>query len=398
MQELQSLAKTVEDQTSYIKELEKKVDCLTVLVKKGEKPAEVATKKMETMASRLTALAATHPGSGSTTRNDLSSSQASQSICPRNEGIDGPGKAGPQKRSAGGPHLIVDFDKCESAQKELSCLEIRNSLQASLKAQAFTADVTLKGLNKDARKDHQYLVFFESSEDARKARIHDSWVTIQYPHARLFTGTTYPVKVHRVRISAVVNELTNTVHESTKKKIEEENGGLEITEVRWLSKPDGKKRYGSMLLRLADEQAANSLLGKGLLDVAGESYIVEEWEIQKTAERRYFKCQKFGHLATLCSGPIICGNCAEQGHSHRDCLNLRILCANCQGKHCANDRNCTAKPGFYLRSENSTQKETTYQHPLSQNYFINSQFPFGRNVSTKTPMFDMPAPPLVANE
>lgn len=37
------------------------------------------------------------------------------------------------------------------------------------------------------------------------------------------------VKVDRVRFSVVMDELTNTVHESTKKKIEEENGGVEIT-------------------------------------------------------------------------------------------------------------------------------------------------------------------------
>lgn len=36
-----------------------------------------------------------------------------------------------------------------------------------------------------------------------------------------------------------------------------------------------------MLLRLADEQAANAFLAKGLLDIAGEGCIVEEWEIQK---------------------------------------------------------------------------------------------------------------------
>lgn len=118
----------------------------------------------------------------------------------------------------------------------------------------------LKGLNKDARKDHRYSVFFGSSNDARKARIHDSWVTVQYSHAKVLTGITYPVKVHRVRISAVVDETTNTTSEVTKKKTEEENGGVEITEVRWLSKPDERTRYGSMLLRLADEQNAITLL------------------------------------------------------------------------------------------------------------------------------------------
>ena len=40
-------------------------------------------------------------------------------------------------------------------------------------------------------------------------------------------GTTSPVKVHRVWISAIVDEMTNTISELTKKKIEEENGGVE---------------------------------------------------------------------------------------------------------------------------------------------------------------------------
>lgn len=271
-QELQLLAKTVQNQTSYIKELEKKVDYLTVLVKKGEKPAEVATKKMETMASRLSALAATKLGSNP---------ENSHLTRLEDKSTGGQEKAVPRKIPARGPHLIIDLERCEQAQKDLTCQDLRKSLQVSLKAQTFTSDITLKGLNRDSKKDHRYSVFFESSDDARKARIHDSWVTVQYPHARLFTGTTYPVKVHRVRISAVVDEMTNTVTESTKKKIEEEKRGLEITEIRWLSKPDETKRYGSMLLRLADEQTAVSLFEKGLLDVAGEICIVEEWGIQK---------------------------------------------------------------------------------------------------------------------
>lgn len=38
------MAKIVKDQTNYIKKLEKKVNYLTVLVKKGEKPAKMAIK------------------------------------------------------------------------------------------------------------------------------------------------------------------------------------------------------------------------------------------------------------------------------------------------------------------------------------------------------------------
>ena len=212
------------------------------------------------------------------------------------------------------------------------------------------------------------------------------------------TGTTYAVKVHRVRISAVVDEMTNTISEVIKKKIEEENGGVEITEVGWLSKPDERKRYGSMLLRLAEEQNEITLLEKGLLDVAGESCIVEEWEVQKITDRTCFKCQKFGHLAMSCSGPIICGKCAEQGHSHRECLNSRMLCANCHGKHRANDSNRAAKPGAYVRSKTFGSKETWSQPQPPQNYVINSQFPPSQISNSATPMFATPTPPFVANE
>lgn len=164
-QELQSLAKTVQDQTSYIKELEKKVDYLTVLVKKREKPAEVATKKMETMASRLTALATAKLD------NNPKNSHMARLGDKSTGDLE---KAVPWKTRARGPHLIIDLEKCEQAQKDLTCQDLRRSLQVSLKAQIFTSDVSLKGLNRDAKRDHRYSVFFESSDDARKARIHDS--------------------------------------------------------------------------------------------------------------------------------------------------------------------------------------------------------------------------------
>lgn len=56
-----------------------------------------------------------HLGSDLTTRNDLSNSQVLQSICPRNEGIDGPRKTRPQKKSIRSLYLIVNLNKFELA-------------------------------------------------------------------------------------------------------------------------------------------------------------------------------------------------------------------------------------------------------------------------------------------
>lgn len=291
------MARTVKSQSSYIQALEQKVDSLTALVKKREKPAELDTKKMETMASRLTALAATHPGGKPTNRLNSSDSQTPRSTQQQDETQIKLGQVRKKKKSTGNPHLIVDMSNCAIAQKELSCSEVRAMLQSALKNQSLTIRVILRGLNKDAKNDHRYFVFFDSSKDARKARIHDFWLTIPYHHARLHTGTIiYPVKIHCVCISAVVDRITNTVHESTKKRTEAENEGLEITEICWLSKPDEKQRYGSMLFRLVDEEAANTLLSKELLDVAGESCIVEEWEVQKWRTEAVSNARNLGTL------------------------------------------------------------------------------------------------------
>lgn len=65
-----------------------------VLIKKGEKLVDVTTKKMETMASRLITLAATHLESSLITWNSLLDPQALQFTCSSDEKIDRPGKAG----------------------------------------------------------------------------------------------------------------------------------------------------------------------------------------------------------------------------------------------------------------------------------------------------------------
>lgn len=126
-----------------------------------------------------------------------------------------------------------------------------------------------------------------------------------------------------------------------------ENGRVEINEIRWLSRVDEGKRYGSMVVRLADKEAADGFLQQGLIEVGSESCIVDEWEIQSAAHKRCFKCQAFGDQAARCARPTVCGNCAEEGHSHKECINENILCANCKGKHRANDKNCIAKANTF---------------------------------------------------
>ncbi|GBO16189.1 hypothetical protein AVEN_80383-1 [Araneus ventricosus] len=56
---------------------------------------------------------------------------------------------------------------------------------------------------------------------------------------------------------------------------------------------------------------------------------------------RCFKCQRFGHSKTSCSGTLTCARCAEVGHESTDCTRTE-KCVNCKGEHTSFSRNCFA--------------------------------------------------------
>lgn len=122
------MTKTVKSQSSYIKALEQKLDSLTTLVKKGEKPAEMAIKKMKIMASRLKTLVVTHLGGKPTNCLNSSNNQTSQSTQQKDKTQNNPGQVGQKKKSIGYPHLIVDMSNYVIAQKKLSCSKVHAML------------------------------------------------------------------------------------------------------------------------------------------------------------------------------------------------------------------------------------------------------------------------------
>jgi hypothetical protein len=74
-----------------------------------------------------------------------------------------------------------------------------------------------------------------------------------------------------------------------------------------------------------------------------------------------FKCQRLGHLAASCRSKIRCLLCGGS-HSKDQCQNESFHCANCQGNHKANSREChyyeTARQIESVRA----QKHETYQN------------------------------------
>ncbi len=117
--------------------------------------------------------------------------------------------------------------------------------------------------------------------------------------------------------------------------IAEENGRLAIGRIGWLSQPG--KQYGSMVMYLKDKPQADQMLARGFIEVGGESATTQIWEEKRKGEQRCFNYQQQGHLAQTCKGNTVCGNCAEIGHYHRDCLAVVPKCTKCGCNHRAKD-------------------------------------------------------------
>lgn len=54
---------------------------------------------------------------------------------------------------------------------------------------------------------------------------------------------------------------------------------------------------------------------------------------------RCFKCQKYGHGQSSCSGSQVCFRCGKEGHGGDSCQE-RVQCANCKGNHMASSKDC----------------------------------------------------------
>ena len=164
LEKMETLSKVSKKQSELIQRLEKKIDDL-IIASTSVEPSS-SSPNQSTMASRVAAFA---------TVNRISQSPAS---APSNVLKSTPGcearKSIEEKKRPTATHLVLDLSECAALSSAISCQEIRQKLQSSLNAQDITATIQLKGMNKDHRKDYRFLLFFQSIEQVRIARIHDS--------------------------------------------------------------------------------------------------------------------------------------------------------------------------------------------------------------------------------
>lgn len=89
-------------------------------------------------------------------------------------------------------------------------------------------------------------------------------------------------------------------------------------------------------------------------------YCVVKWEKYKNSKgvTQCYKCQSFGHVARNCFRTVKCAKCA-QAHNTTECASaddMVIKCANCDGPHAANSREC---PKYTEQLESKSRRQST---------------------------------------
>ncbi len=129
------------------------------------------------------------------------------------------------------PQIILDLSKCEPESIQKLFAEIRQLFHTSITDSPGTKGIKIKGMNKDAKREHRYFVFFNTPEDKTKARVNNKWVSIHFPEARMQSPIGFPVKVNRARATAILDANTEKVAVNAKDSVSDSNCGLKITRI-----------------------------------------------------------------------------------------------------------------------------------------------------------------------
>jgi hypothetical protein len=157
-----------------------------------------------------------------------------------------------------------------------------------------------------------------------------------------YEGLTVRHPKYGIRISAVP---TNSIDPGklkdpkTTRELENQNDGIRIIEMKPLRRKvrDNASHY-DLVVFLTDPQMANACIKHGIY-IDHQRFLPEKYVPQFQLTQCY-KCQRFGHHATVCKSPHdVCAKCSEH-HPTPECTNETHKCAGCKGEHPAWHQDC----------------------------------------------------------
>ncbi|EKG12716.1 Zinc finger CCHC-type protein [Macrophomina phaseolina MS6] len=231
----------------------------------------------------------------------------------------------------------IELDLTNASVGNAHAGDIRARLQIALESQEVTKEVKCCGITRNPGDAAKVRAFFMTEEDEELVRSNLGWLETAFRGPRIRGRQWYPVKVDNVNKLTILNDDRTTVRADASQMIGAEND-VEVTQVRWLSKPSSRL-YGSAVIHLAKKSEADALLARRVIDIGGEAAYTNVFE-HRPRPRRCFKCQSYDHLQFRCRGEERCAKCAGVGHREDGCPSTTVKCASCGGPHRADDRGC----------------------------------------------------------
>jgi hypothetical protein len=252
-------------------------------------------------------------------------------------GQDTPPRAHPKEEKS---VIIKITDKDEAKNiKNQSRKDIAHRIQhAAGGAQAAHTVLAVRQL-----KSGDLAVHMDSAAGKKEMEEKKEWAKAIAPSAET-RKKTWPVMVHGVKVA----DHPLSAWEKHAKHIVKENAklhpDLQIRGLRWFTRTEGKE-FSTLIIEADSAEHANRMISEGV--VTGYDLKIAERYDSKCRVIQCFKCQKYGHISSVCLNEQKCGFCGE-GHSTDLCADktqaIRKKCAGCNGEnHTSWSKDCPAR-------------------------------------------------------
>ncbi|KAI1001063.1 hypothetical protein K3495_g7139 [Podosphaera aphanis] len=209
----------------------------------------------------------------------------------------------------------------------------------------------------------QVRIFFAGQEIKEMMETRREWTTKLAPTAQI-ASKSYQVLAHDMPLSF------DPSNEGHIKELEQANSlylqGITIQRAAWLKKtPRPGKTAGSLILWFQQAEHADRAINKGIM----WRFELRATELFRSGFRamQCFNCQRYGHIAKMCTAEAKCGKCAGE-HNTRECSGKQeVRCSNCGKKHTSWDQSCPVRLAAKSKAMmNRTQDPGSYQQQETQ--------------------------------
>ena len=212
---------------------------------------------------------------------------------------------------------------------------VRKAIEEEIRTGEGQANWRCAAVIKDARNTERIKIVCR--DEAELQRVKEAAQKTAAEGVRVLRDQLYPVKVDNVNRTTILDHDGNVLPGAA--EVLGKENGVHIAKIGWLSKKDGGKAYGSMVVYVTKGSEAARLLQEQYFHVAGESAYTRVFE-PRYGPQKCYRCQEIGHKAYSCTQPRVCAKCAQVGHHHSECQAVIPKCVTCGGPHESLSGNC----------------------------------------------------------